>query len=320
MRKIILSAALVVLSVLSASAQQDCTIPMDIIVADGVADVTGVAAATQLESKVRQVVTKHGMGGNMKHSQFCVIANLVEGNRNILSGTRPLVTVSADVELYVANTVTGEKFASTAITITGAGPNENRAYMAALGTVNANNAELAAFMKSAKQKIIRYYETETGNIIRKAKSHAARQEYEPALYMLTSVPACSSRYEEVEQATLTIFQQYVDLDCAGKVAKARAAWAGSQDREGARVAGAYLSAINPASSCTDDAQALVDEIKQRIGEEWEQAKDLLEFNKEMQRSQVDLERQRIEAAREIGVAWAENMPSNFNPTVVINKK
>ena len=67
----------------------------------------------------------------------------------------------------------------------------------------------------------------------------------------------------------------------------------------------------------DEAAELADEIHQRIGEEWEWAKDLKEFGKEMARSQVELEKMRIEAARAIGEAYAENQPDiTVNQTII----
>ena len=144
--------------------------------------------------------------------------------------------------------------------------------------------------------------------IRQAKSLSTKQDFEQAMYLLTSIPTCINNYDAVEAAILSTFQTYVNQDCTGKINKARHAWNASQDREGAKIAGAYLAAINPAAQCYDDAMELADEIRERIGEEWEWAKDLKEFGKEMARSQVELEKMRIEAARAIGESYAENQP------------
>lgn len=319
MKKTILSWALLALVSLSAKAQSDCVFPMSIIVPDEVNELAP-ASKPKLEMKIRQIVTKNGMAGAYGFTTFSIKCNVTEGLRNMTSGVRPLVTVSADMELYVVNNVTGETFASTVITLTGAGPNGSRAYTAAIGGINANKAEMQTFLKQARQKIIQYYETQTANIIRKSNGLAAKQEYEEALYLLTSIPTCINKYDQVEQATLKIFQQMVDLDCSAKIQKARSVWTANQNREGGNLAGAYLAAVNPASSCTDDAQALISEISQRIGEEWEWAKDLKEFGKEMARSQVELEKMRIEAARAIGTAWAENQQPTVNQTINVNRE
>lgn len=298
MKKIIFSMAMLFASHLSGYAQNDCIIPMMVFVPEQAEEIPATAHNT-LESKLRQMVTQNGMEGGAKFSNFCVVANTTEGSKEILSGTRPLVTLTVDLELFVGNNYTGEKFASTSVTINGAGRNEAKAYSAAFSSVGSNNAQIQKFLKDAKRKVNEYYETQVPNIIAQAKGFAIRREYEEALCLLTSVPTCCSKYNLVEKCMLDIYQEYVDFDCAVKVNKARAIWNASQDKEGAALAGAYLASIDPASSCWDDALALAEQIRKRVGDDWE-------FAKELQRDAVALEKARIEAIRAIGVAYGEN--------------
>ena len=292
---------------LPALAQEQCEFPLMIVVPDQTVELSPMAV-TQLTSKIRQAVTLNGMAGGANYSNFCIKANLVEISKQATSGLRPLITVTTSMELVVENTRSGEKFSSTTVNLSGAGKNDKMAYMAAISSLNPQNTALQSFMKSAKKKIVNYYDSQTGNIIRQAKTLATQQDFEQALYLLTSIPTCINNYDAVEAAILSTFQTFVNQDCTAKINKARHAWNASQDREGAKIAGAYLAAINPAAQCYDDAMELADEIRQRIGEEWEWAKDLKDFGKEMARSQVELEKIRIEAARAIGEAYAENQP------------
>ena len=286
-------------------AQDQCELPLMIVVPEQTVELSPMAES-QLTGKIRQVVTQNGMGGGARYSNFSIVANLVETSKQITSGLRPLVTITTGLELYVANNRTGDKFASTAVTLSGAGKNERTAYQAAISSLRPDNTSLQSFMKTAKRKIIAYYDTQTKSIIRQAKSLSAQQDFEQALFLLTSIPTCINQYDAVEEAILTTMQTFVDQDCTAKINKARQVWNATQNREGAKLAGAYLAAINPQAQCSDEAMELADEIHQRIGEEWEWAKDMKEFSKEMARSQVDLEKMRIEAARAIGVAFGEN--------------
>jgi hypothetical protein len=310
MKKQILTWALLVLSSLGICAQDQCEFPLTIVVPEQTVELSPMAQ-TQLTSKIRQAVTQNGMAGGARYSNFCIVANLVETSKQATSGLRPLITVTTGLELYVANTRTGDKFSSTSITLSGAGKNEKMAYMAAISSLNPQNTALQSFMKSTKKKIVAFYDAQTNNIIRQAKSLSTKQDFEQALYLLTSIPTCINNYNAVEAAILSTFQTFVNQDCTAKINKARQAWNASQDREGAKIAGAYLAAINPAAQCNDEAMELADEIRERIGEEWEWAKDLKEFGKEMARSQVELEKMRIEAARAIGEAYAENQQQNI---------
>ena len=307
MKKMVLTWALLALSTLGIRAQAQCEFPLTIVIPDQAVELSPMAKS-QLTSKIRQAVTQNGMAGGTRFSNFCIVANLVETSKNLTSGLRPLVTVTMGLELYVANTRTGDKFGSTSLNLSGAGQNEKLAHMASISSLNPQNTALQSFMKATKKKIMSYYDGQTNNIIRQAKSLITKQDFEQAMFLLTSIPTCINNYDDVEAAILSTFQTYLNQDCAGKINKARHAWNASQDREGAKIAGAYLAAINPAAQCYDDAMELADEIRERIGEEWEWAKDLKEFGKEMARSQVELEKMRIEAARAIGEAYAENQP------------
>lgn len=297
MNKNVLTLLLFCLS-LWAKAQNDCVIPMMVVVPQQI-DSLAPMAHTKLETKMRQMLTMNGMEGSASFSNFCIVANLTEGSKEVMSGLRPLVTVTSELELFVGNNYTGEKFASTSIMLNGAGRNESKAYTSAFGSINTGNAQIQKFLKDAKQKVSQYYETQVQNIIAQAYSFSTRREYEEALCLLISVPTCCSNYYKIEQCMLDIYQQYVDYDCAVKVNKARSIWNASQDKDGAKSAGAYLASIDPASSCWDDALALADEIRKRIGDDWE-------FSKELARDAVMLEKAKIDAIRAIGVAFGEN--------------
>jgi len=312
MKKIVLTWALLALATLGVRAQGQCEFPLTIVIPDQAVELTPMSV-TQLTSKIRQAVTLNGMTGGTRYSNFCIVANLVETSKHLTSGIRPLVTVTTGLELSVSNTRTGDSFGSTYVTLSGAGQNDRLAYMASVSSLNPQNTALQSFLKATKKKIMAYYDSQTNNLIRQAKSLTTQQDFEQAIYLLTSIPTCINNYDAVEDAILSTFETYLNYDCTAKINKARQAWNAAQDRDGANIAGAYLAAINPASQCSDEATELADEIRQRIGEEWEWAKDLKEFGKEMARSQVELEKMRIEAARAIGVAYAENQqPTNIN--------
>ena len=298
MKKYILTLAMLICAALCIQAQKDCIIPMMVIVPQQV-DTLAPMAQAKLESKLRQMVTMNGMEGSAPFSNFCIVANLMEGSKEVMSGLRPLVTVTTNLELFVGNNYTGEKFASSSIILNGAGRNESKAYGSAFDGITGGNAHIQKFLKDAKQKVNQYYDTQVSTIIAQARGFANRREYEEALCLLTSVPTCCSKYHEVEQCMLEIYQQYVDFDCTIKVNKARSIWNASQNKDGAALAGAYLASIDPASSCRDDALALAESIRTRIGDDWE-------FSKELMRDSVMLEKEKIEAIKAIGVAFGQN--------------
>lgn len=82
-------------------------------------------------------------------------------------------------------------------------------------------------------------------------------------------------------------------------------WNANQSWDGANSAGAILATIDPKAACAGEAKALSEKIAKRILEvdkrEWD-----FKYDKE-----IGLERDRIQAYRDIGVAWGSHQPQNI---------
>jgi len=253
----------------------------------------------RLASKIRQAVILNGIEGGDKLSTFNLVASTSEVGKEILSGQRPLVAITLELRMYVCNTLTNEKLASTTMTVSGAGRNEHRAYQAAVSAVSGQKRPLQLFLQDARRRIEAYYDNQAPFIIKQAKAEAKKYNFERAMFLLQTIPVCSKQYDKAEKAMQEVFQMYIDRDCSEKIAKARNIWNANQNRDGALVAGAYLAAIDANSSCTDDAEKLEKAIQERIGDEWE-------FYKEMKRDSLKLEEKYIDALKAIGKAYAKN--------------
>lgn len=280
-------------------AQTDgCKVPMMLLVANSDKEVPA-SAQEIIETRLRQALTKSGIEGGAKFSNFTLVANMLSSGKEIVAGSRPVIAVNAEMEVFVGNNFTGEKFASFTLPLAGAGNSEAKAYAAAFQKVNGRNVDLQNFLKETTQKINEYYETQLPSILALAKTYCTKNEFEEALCILSSVPPCCSKYDDVQDLMRIVWANYVEYDCAVKVNKARTIWMANQTVEGANLAGVYLAAISPDADCMGDAKALEEQIRARIGDEWE-------FAKEMARSEVDLKKLEIEAIRAIGVAFGEN--------------
>lgn len=273
---------------------QDCVIPLGIYVKG---DKLPEASVEVLRNKLGQAITVNGVEGG-RFSQFAVVAQVSEIQEEVIEGVRPQYLKVITLNLSVCNAETGDKFSSKSLRLKGAGTAADRAFNSAFAKLQDESA-IASLLESAKSKIIAYYDSQINNILAQCKSYCVKQQYEEALCLLAAVPTCCQSYAKVQQELATTYQQYVDYDCAQKIQRARAIWAASQTREAALMAGAYLSAINPSSTCVEDAVVLMAQIQSRMGEGWE-------LEKELVRGTVSLEAARIEAARAIGVAYGQN--------------
>ena len=91
-------------------------------------------------------------------------------------------------------------------------------------------------------------------------------------------------------------------------------WTANPNYDGAQQASSILSRIVPGASCYNDAITLSDKIAKRLKEidkrEWD---SMLK----QQQDSVDIEKEYIRAARDIGVAYGENQPDVVYETSVI---
>lgn len=190
-------------------------------------------------------------------------------------------------------------FATASLNAKGVGTNETKAYIDAVKHINANSKQFKELAETGKAKIIAYYEAQCDNIIKKAQSLAKQKNYEAALYELTVIPDVCSCYDRALEATAEIYQQYIDYLCDVNLAKARTAWAAEQNADGAKKAGDYLANIYPDAKCYKEGMDLYREIKGKVLDDWK-------FEMKIYQDGVDLERERIRAWRDVGVAYGNH--------------
>ncbi len=262
------------------------------------------SARKMLTNRLKQVVTKNGLGGSPYNTRFIISANITVMSKDILPGPPPMHAYNLDVTLYIGDGFEGTVFASTTISVKGVGTNENKAYISGLKRISPKNPEIQAFVKNGKEKIIQYYKDNCDLIIKKANSLADQGKFKHAIFMLAAVPsACEECYVKAMNAIKPIYKKQIDKDCKEKLQKATAIWNASQDMAAAEEAGAMLASIDPGASCVGQARTLSNKIaakvKQIDAREWKY------IVKDQQQ-----ESERIKAIRDIGVAYGKGPKAN----------
>ncbi|MDE5980059.1 MAG: hypothetical protein K2G84_08515, partial [Muribaculaceae bacterium] len=130
-------------------------------------------------------------------------------------------------------------------------------------------------------------------------------------YYVTAIPSCCKGYDEASRMALEIYSQSMNHSAQQLLAQARAAWAADPTATGAAEAHTFLSQIDPEASCYAEAQALSKQISQTTKQQWEFE------NVTKYKNQVELEKQRINAAKEVAVAWAKSRPKTVNRYVFL---
>lgn len=259
-------------------------------------------AKAMMENKLTQLLTRNGIAGMDYLGQFVLTVTTTPLDKDIIAGPPSKIAEKMEMNLYIVDAYAKTIFSSTSFSVRGLGETENKCYLNAISRMPLQSPQIAQFIQEGKEKIIGYYDHEGEALIKKAQFLAKQKKYNEALFQVTLIPQQSKHYDAALAAGLEIYQQYIDNECNINLAAARQAWAAHQNAYGAAAAGEYLAKILPDAGCYGDAMALYKEIKGKVLDDWK-------FEMKKYQDGVDLEKQRIEAARAVGVAYGTHQPN-----------
>lgn len=265
-------------------------------------------ATSVLSSKLNQIVSTNGMSNNF--SRFIITANVNTLTKDVL-GTAPTNLVyTLDVTFYIGDGMDGNKFASYSKTVKGVGVNETKALINAFKSINTSDKGIQNFIIKGKSQIIEYYNSRCDLIIKQARILQSQNQLDEALYMLSGVPdACTDCYNKVIPIMQEVYTAKINMDCKLKLQDAKLYWATNPTLDGANVVADILSNIDPRSNCYNEVNTFSKSVAKRVleldGREWKFKVD----------TELGLEKDRIKAIRDIGVAWGNGQPNTVNYNV-----
>ena len=259
-------------------------------------------AKAMIENKLTQLLTRNGIAGLDYMGQFVLTVTTTPLDKDIIAGPPMKISEKMEMNLYIVDAYAKTIFSSTSFTVRGLGETENKCYLNAISRMPLQTPQIAQFIQEGKEKIIGYYDHEGEALIKKAQYLAKQKKYDEALFWVALIPQQSKHYDAALAAGQAIYQQYINNECNVNLAAARQAWAAHQNANGAEAAGEFLAKILPDAACYGDAMALYKEIKGKVLDDWK-------FEMKQYQDGVDLEKQRIEAARAVGVAYGTHQPS-----------
>lgn len=300
MKKIfsIFIAALMSASMMAAETEY---LPISVYAADD-SESFPVGAKAMMENKLTQLLTRNGIAGMDYMGQFILTITTTPLDKDVIAGPPAKIAEKMEMNLYIVDAYAKTIFASTSMTVRGLGETENKCYLNAISHMPLQTPQITKFIDDGKQKIINYYDHEGEVLIKKAMYLAKQKSYEEALSIIALVPQLSKHYDAALAAGLQIYQMYLDNECNIYLAAARQAWAAEQNSKGAAAAGEYLANILPDAGCYDEAMELYREIKAKVLDDWK-------FEMKKYQDGIDLEKQRIDAMRQIGVAYGNHQPA-----------
>ena len=295
-------------------------------------------AKNLLITKLNQITSNNGIGGSQVNPRFIITANVNVGTKDIIAGPPQMIALNLDVTLFIGDAITNTLFTNTTLSLKGVGTNENKAFIEAIKTINSKNKEVVAFLEEGKTKIISYYSTNCDFIIKEAQTLVKQENYDEAIYQLSMVPdVCQECYFSCLDTLSFIYQKKIDADCKIKLNNAKVTWAGNQTTEGAEKAGDFLFTINPMASCQQEVDTLVKSIDSKlkadekamwqfkmkqyadkIAEQKEQVRIAEEkskrdddYRENQSNRNLELDKIRVNAYREVAVEHARNQPKTI---------
>lgn len=276
-------------------------LPISVCAVDNQEGFPGGAKAL-IENKLTQLLTRNGIAGLNYLGQFVLTVTTTPLDKDVIPGPPVKIAEKMELNLYIVDAQAQTIFSSTSVTVRGLGETETKCYLNAISHMPMQSPQLAKFIDEGKKKIIEYYDHEGEQLIKKAQFLAQQKKYDEALYWVSLIPQQSKHYDAALAAGQDIYQKYLNNECNINLAYARQAWAAEQNSSGAYAAGEYLANILPDAGCYEEAMELYREIKGKVLDDWK-------FEMKKYQDGVDLESQRIDAMRQVGVAYGNHQPT-----------
>jgi hypothetical protein len=270
-------------------------------------------AKSQLLSKLTQISSNSGMGGNAISPRFVIAAKINVQTKDVVAGPPQMIVINSDIVLFIGDAETNQVFATSIISAKGLGENENKALISLIKNINVNTKQLLELTQTGKNKIVEYYTNQCDFIIKKSQTKAQQQKFDESIYDLMQVPeVCKSCYMKCLSAVQPIYKKKIDLDGLMKLNDAKNKWNASQNRKGADDVSAILSSIDPESASYKNALSFSETIRAKIKEI---EKRNWEFKMKKYSDAISLETQRIEFIRQAAIAYYQNQPR----TIIYNR-
>jgi hypothetical protein len=201
-------------------------------------------------------------------------------------------------------------FSTTNKQLKGSGKNKSIAITNAISKIPINDNDFKIFIENGKNKIIAYYESKCGDIIAKSESLVKMQEFEQALGLLMMVPEEVNCYNKVQEKSIEAYKAFQNQKCIVQLQEAKVQLASNYYNDALNT----LGQIDPSTPCFKESQSLISNAATKVNAEEKKQWDL---QLKVYNDEVELEKQRINAVKDIAVAYYKSKPTSVNYTYLV---
>ena len=192
-------------------------------------------ARKMLSNKLKQIVTRNGLGAMATEPRFVITANSQLMAKEVTATAPSFTVVEVATTLYIGDAVTGQLFSSCECnSAKGTGKNIDAAYVAAYKSINPADPQIQKFVEEGKNKIIEFYNSQIDFIIAEADAKAKSQDFNGAMMLLASVPTvCKEAHAKAMIRLGEIYQVKIEQEGMAYYNQAAAVWKTTKSEEGA---------------------------------------------------------------------------------------
>jgi len=270
-----------------------------------------MSQASKLQNKITEIVASTGLAANGYNNDFIIYPVFSVNESYVVEGGMQNITVlKCELTLIIKQINNNVIYATISKELKGNGKDKRDALTSAIIKINTKDTDYASFIATGKNKIVQYYETKCSDIIVRSESLVKMQKYDEAIGLLMSVPNEVNCYNKVQEKSIEAYKAYQNQKCKTQIQKAKVSEASNNFSEAIQL----LKTIDPSSVCYSEVSPLIKKIENKIDAEqkrqWENQAKIYNDN-------IALEKQRIEAIKQIAVAYYQNQPKIYYDYKVI---
>lgn len=266
---------------------------------------------SKMETKIMQIISATGLAASGYNNNFVIYPKFAIYETNVVEGGMQNITVvTCEMSLFIRQVDNNIVFSTISKSLKGSGNNKTTAITNAISKVATNDPQFKIFIETGKGKIVQYYESKCQDIITKSESLVKMQDYEQALGLLMTVPQEVSCYSGVQEKSIEAYKAYQTQKCKVQLQDAKTQLASNNYNSALNV----LSQIDPSTPCFKESQILLNNAAAKVDSEEKKQWDL---KVKIYNDEVTLGRQRINAVKDIAVAYYKSKPTTVNYTFLV---
>ncbi len=265
----------------------------------------------QIETKITSIVTANGLAATGYSRNFVIFPKFEITKSEVYGGgMQDIYNIGGQITLIIKQTVNNITFSTISKDFAASGRGKAEAITNAISKLNTNDQDFQTFIQTAKSKIIGYYESTCQDLLNKSEALTKMGDYPQAIGMMMSVPEEVSCYSKALDKAVKAYVAYKNANCSKKVLEAKTMLA-QNDYSGAM---STLSEIDPSASCYKEVDPLIKKAEAKITAE---ERKQWQFQMQVYKDAVALEKQRVNAVKDIAVAYYNSQPKTVNYNTLI---